>query len=149
MNTAWSSTANVEKKKPPKLYVMKVNEKSGALYLEREYHPMFVKCIHLSILIAAVMFALLSCLRYIHLKTNVEYRIRQTQVLESQLYTLQNENQLAEKDTTYIHDLNYIFEVATDTLNMVPASETNIVFYHRTDKEYVFQGENVPLVGLP
>lgn len=136
------------KKRKAKPYVIKVNEKSGVIYLERERHPLLVELPYMTALMIAVMFALLSCFQYIHLKTDVELRIRETEVLERQLHTLQTENTLAEREVAYTRDFNHIYEVATKSLGMVPASEANIRFYDRSNSEYVYQRDNIPFTGL-
>lgn len=136
------------KKRKAKPYVIKVNEESGIIYLERERHPLLVELPYMTALMMAVMFALLSCFQYIHLKTDVELRIRETEVLERQLHTLQTENTLAEREVTYTRDFNHIYEVATKSLGMVPAAEANILFYDRSNSEYVYQRDNIPFTGL-
>lgn len=149
MSAGAGNTIRVRHRKVSKPYVIKVNEQSGKVYLEREKHPLLVELPYILMLMFAVVFATLSCMQYIHLKTEMECRIRETQALESQLFTLRNDNILAEKDTSYIHDLSMIYEIATESLDMVPVAEANVVFYQRSNSEYVYQKDNIPSIGLP
>lgn len=148
MNAAREAGRMVWRRRQARPYVLKVNEKSGAIYLEREHHPLLVELPYVLALVTAVIFALLSCCRYIQLRTDVELRIRRNEALERQLHTLQGENTLAEKDVSYTQDLNYIYDVATRTLGMVPAAEANVLFFDRSDSEYVYQRDNIPFIGL-
>lgn len=148
MITAGGAGGSALRKKQTRPYVLKVNEKSGTIYLERERHPLLVELPYVAALVAAVAFTLLSCFQYINLKTDMELRIRKAEVLERQLYTLQNENTMAGREVADTRDFNHIYEVATQSLGMVPAAEANILFYDRSDSEYVYQRDNIPFSGL-
>lgn len=148
MNAAVGTTGKGWRRNQAKPYVIKVSEESGAMYLEREHHPLLGELPYAMALVLTVLFALLSCCQYIQLQTSVELRIRQTEALERQLHTLRNDNTLAEKDVSYVQDLNYIYEVATGTLGMVSVAEGNILYYDRSDSEYVYQRDNIPFIGL-
>lgn len=148
MITAWENTEKAGRKKPVKPYVIKVNESSGAIYLERERNPLFMELPYVTALIIAVLFALISCCGYIQLKTDVEVQIRRTEALERQLHILQNDNDLAEKDMSYAQDLDYIYKEATLVLGMVPVAEANVLFYDRSDSEYVYQRDRIPFAEI-
>lgn len=137
------------RRRQAKPYVIRVHEKSGTIYLERERHPLVEELPFVAALVIAVAFALLSCFQYIHLKTDIELRIRETEALERQLHVMRSENTLAEREMAYTRDFNHIYEVATKSLGMVPAAEANILFYDRSDSEYVYQRDNIPFTGLP
>lgn len=128
-----------------KPYVMKVDKKSGGLYLEREKNPLLAEVPYVAVLIIAVMFAIFSCCQYIYLRTNVECRFRTLQDLERQVVLLTNDNILAEKymASSGMTDLNYVYNVATETLGMVPATEYHVIFYDRSDSEFVYQRQNM------
>lgn len=128
-----------------KPYVMKVDKKSGGLYLEREKNPLLAEVPYVIVLIIAVMFAIFSCCQYIYLRTNVECRIRTLQDLERQVVLLTNDNILAEKymASSGMTDLNYVYTVATETLGMVPVTEYHVIYYDRSDSEFVYQRQNM------
>lgn len=148
MSAVRGNVAGRDRKRSPKPYVVKVNERSGAIYLQRERPPLFMELPYVTALVFAVIFALISCCQYIRLRTDVECRIRQTEALERHVVSMQNDNDLAEKDMSYVQDLNLIYETATQMLGMVPAAEANIRFYDRSDSEYVYQRDNIPLIGF-
>ncbi|MGL5434909.1 MAG: hypothetical protein ACRDBO_05830 [Lachnospiraceae bacterium] len=129
-----------------KPYTIKVNKKSGELYLEQEKNPLFMEAPYAILLILASVFAIYSCCSHIQLWTDVNLRIRRLEQLERQAITLKNENELTERKFAYTGDLNYIYEVATNTLGMVPASEANVIFYDHSDPEFVYQRDNIPSI---
>lgn len=133
------------KKKP---YVMKVDEETGSLYLERERHPLLDELPYVTALVIAVFFALISCFQYIHLRTDVANRIRQTEALERQFQALRSENILTESEVRRTPDLDSIYETAVSELGMVPATEANVLIFERTNSEFVYQRDNIPNFGF-
>lgn len=133
------------KKKP---YVMKVDEETGSLYLERERHPFLDELPYVTALVIAVFFALISCFQYIHLRTDVANRIRQTEALERQFQALRSENILTESEVRRTPDLDSIYETAVSELGMVPATEANVLIFERTNSEFVYQRDNIPNFGF-
>lgn len=132
-----------------KPYVMKVDEKSGGLYLEREKSLLLAEVPYVTVLIIAVIFASLSCCQYIYLRTNVEYRNRILQELEQQVVTLTSDNILTEKYIASVSmtNLNYVYTVATETLGMIPVTQDQVIFYNRSDSQFVYQRENIVTAG--
>ena len=133
------------KKKP---YVMKVDEKTGSLVLERERPPFFGELPYLTALVITVVFALVSCFQYIQLRTDVEVRIRQTEALERRFFALKNDNTLVEREIGQIPDLDRIYDIAVNELGMVPATEENIRVFERSNNEFVYQTDNIPHFGF-
>lgn len=133
------------KKKP---YVMKVDERTGSLYLERERPPFIGELPYVTALVLAVSFALLSCFQYIHLRTEVTDKIRQTEALERQYLELKNANTLTEREVRRTPDLDGIYETAVTELGMVPATEENILLFERTNSEFIYQIDNIPNFGF-
>lgn len=133
------------KKKP---YVMKRDEKTGALMLERERPPFVGELPYLTALVITVLAALFSCCRYIELRTDVEYRIRRTEALERDFLSLKNDNTLTEREIRRTPDLGHIYEIAVNELGMVPATEDKILVFERTNSEYIYQRDNIPNFGF-
>lgn len=133
------------KKKP---YVMKVDEKTGSLVLERERPPFIGELPYLTVLVITVVFALLSCCQYIQLRTDVECRIRQTEALERHVLSLRNENTLTERKVRQTPDLSRIYETAVNELGMVPATRDHILIFERSNSEFVYQTDNIPNIGF-
>ncbi len=146
MRVIWGNTA----RKPPKipLYEFHVDKKSGDLILRPERPPFWGELPYAMVLVATVLFALISCCQYIQIRTNVEYRIRQTEELERQYIRFQNENILAEKILFQIPNLNEVYEIATKELGMVQAQADNVIVYDRTNSEFVYQTDNIPNIDL-
>ena len=133
------------KKRP---YVMKVDENTGSLVLERERPPFIGELPYLMILVITVTFALFSCCQYIQLRTDVECRIRKTETLERQFLSMKNDNTLLEREVRCTPDLSLIYETAVNELGMVPATEENIRVFERTSNEFVYQRDNIPNFGF-
>lgn len=131
-----------------KPYTIKVNKKSGELYLEREKNPLFMEAPYAILLIIASVFAIYSCCSHIQLWTDVNMRIRRLEQLERQAIVLKNENEMAERKYAVTGDLEYVYEVATGTLGMIPASEVNVLFYDHTEPEFVYQRDNILSIEL-
>lgn len=135
----------VVRKKP---YVMKMDKKTGTLILERERPPFVGELPYLTAMIITVTFAVFSCCRYIQLRTDVEFRIRQTEALERSVLSLRNDNTLTEKEVLQTPDLSEVYEIAVSELGMVPATEENIRVFERTNGEFVYQTDNIPNFGF-
>lgn len=131
----------------PKHYEFHMDERTGTLYLRRERPPFWGELPYAAALVVTVMFALVSCCQYIRVRTVVDDRIRQTQELERQYEELRNNNILMEKETLQIQNLDEIYEIATNELGMVPSSPEHVVIYERTDSEFVYQTDNIPIIG--
>ena len=41
-------------------------------------------------------------------------------------------------------DLEYIYKTATEEMGMVPAAEDQVIYFDRTESEYVRQNEDIP-----
>lgn len=128
-------------------YVFAVNKKTGELYLEQE-KPAFLKELpYVTVMAVTVLFAVCSCFSYLHLQTRLGMHVREISSLESQRYVLANQNELVEKELRQIDNLSYVYEVAVSELGMVPASAENVIVYDRTNSEFVYQTENIPVIG--
>lgn len=126
-----------------KPYTIKVNKKSGELYLEREKSALLLEAPYVIMLVLASVFAIYTCCSHIQLWTDVNLRVRRMEQLERQVIMLRQDNELAERKYAFTGDLDYVYEVATGELGMVPASETNVLFYDRSNQEYVYQRDNI------
>lgn len=148
MITAGGSAAARKLPARKKPYVMKVDEKTGSLYLERERPPFIGELPYVTALVIAVAFALLSCCQYIHLRTNVANQIRQTEALERQYLALKNDNIITEREVLRTPNLDGIYETAVSELGMVPATEENIRIFERSNSEFIYQRDNIPNFGF-
>lgn len=147
MKAAIYSAFPVMRKLIEKPYTIKCNKKSGALYLEREKNPLFMEAPYAVALLIAAAFAIFSCCEHISLWTDVNCRIRRLESLQRQMITLKNDNELIERRYAGMGDLEYVYEVATKTLGMVPVTEDHVLFYEPADHEFVYQRDDILLNG--
>lgn len=64
--------------------------------------------------------------------------------LESQLSTLKTNNSATESRINAYVDLDYIYKVATEELGMTYASDNQVIYYDKSESEYVRQYEDIP-----
>lgn len=57
-----------------------------------------------------------------------------------------NDNMLL-KRTLSTPDLGEVYEIATQELGMVPVTRGHIRTYYRSNREFVYQTENIPIFG--
>jgi len=126
-----------------KPYTIKYNKKSGALYLEREKSSLFMEAPYAVALLIAAAFAIYSCCDHIRLWTDVNCRIKRLEQLERQMITMKNDNELTQRRYASLGDLEYVYEVATKTLGMVPVTEESVIFYEHSDSEFVYQRDDI------
>lgn len=131
----------VRKAKP---YEFAVDEATGTLYLRQYRSPFWGELPYVLVLMIAVIFALLSCCRYIQICTGVECRMRQANALQSEYWILRDENTLREKEAAQISDLNQVYKIATEELGMVPVEKAHVLIYERSNSEFVYQTDNIP-----
>lgn len=142
------SAARKALKTRSKPYVMKRDKHTGALYLERERPPFVGELPYVTVLLATILFAVISCFQYIQLRTDVEMRIRRTEALEREFLSLKNENILVERDVYQTPDLTMIYETAVGELGMIPATEEHVRLFERSNSGYVYQTDNIPNIGF-
>lgn len=130
--------------KPVKAYVFAIDEKTGNLYLKQYRAPFWDELPYAMVLVATVVFALISCCHYIQISTSIECRMRQTSRLQSEYWALLNENNLQEKEMNQISNLNEIYETAVNELGMIPAQKEHVLLYKRINSEFVYQTDNIP-----
>jgi hypothetical protein len=99
---------------------------------------------HLMTMSVAMLVVLVLCVNYISIQSKLTSIIRQTQIKESELENLKNENDAAEADIALYVDLDHIYDVATNRLGMIYAKKSQVITYEKTESEYVRQFEDIP-----
>ena len=99
---------------------------------------------HLMTMSVAMLVVLVLCVNYISIQSKLTSTIRQTQIKESELENLKNENDAAEADIALYVDLDHIYDVATNRLGMIYAKKSQVITYEKTESEYVRQFEDIP-----
>ena len=95
-------------------------------------------------LIAAGIVVLLVSVQYLEARNSINDSARTISSLEQQLEDLTEANRKIKKSIDNYTDLNYIYQIATEEMGMVPADEDQIIHYDRTESEYVRQNEDIP-----
>ncbi len=95
-------------------------------------------------LVAAGIVVLLVSVQYLEARNDINASVRTISNLESDLEDLKEANSGLQKSIDSSTDLNYIYRIATEEMRMVPADESQIIRYDRTESEYVRQNEDIP-----
>ena len=93
---------------------------------------------------AAVGVMLFTCTNYISLINQKSSNADKISALQSELEELKVENDLKELSIDTSIDYEYIYNIATEELGMVYASEDQIIKYQSGESEYVMQFEDIP-----
>ena len=88
-----------------------------------------------------LMAALVNC---ISVQAEITGRLGNISSLESELLDMKENNSELETKISLLTDTTYIYNTATVKLGMVPASDDSIIYYDRTEGEYVIQNEYIP-----
>lgn len=100
----------------------------------------------LLMLTVAVIATLYICFNYLALQNSITSKMDNIEVLERTLEDLKTENDALEQSINTSVDLNYVYDVAVNELGMVHAGQENVIYYDKTENEYVRQYENIPKI---
>ncbi|MBP3543438.1 MAG: cell division protein FtsL [Lachnospiraceae bacterium] len=112
--------------------------------VRRETKTLPVSGISVLILTAATILTLLICVQYVQLQSEITFRLKKINSLETQLNDLTILNNEADKRINCYVDLEHIYQVATEELGMGYADAEQIALYTNSGAEYVRQYENIP-----
>lgn len=129
------------------VYEFEIDNKSGTLYLKKQRSQFLGELPFVLMLLMAVTFAMGSYCQYIRLRTSVECCTDRTEALERQYLSLQNDNVILERTLYQTPDLTAVYETATQELGMVPLTREHLVMYQQSNEEFVYQTENIPIIG--
>lgn len=88
-----------------------------------------------------LMMAVVTC---ISVQTEITTRLENISALEQQLLDAKEMNAQMETQISLFTDITYIYETATVKLGMVPADDASIIYYDKSESEYVRQYEYIP-----
>ena len=106
---------------------------------ERRVSPAFVM-----FLAAASVLVLAVSVNYLKVQASISARITNIEVLETELEQLKNVNEAAESRIAAASDIKLIYKRATEELGMVYPDDSQVIYYDRTEIEYVQQYEDIP-----
>ncbi len=132
----------------PRPYVFAVNQKTGELVLRQERSPFLGEFPYVIAFALAVVFVVLSYCNYISLHAQAQCYIENISRLESEYYVLSEQNDLTERQLFDMTDIEEVYDIASNELGMMPASEGNVIIYDRSNSEYIFQTEDIPFAEM-
>ena len=96
------------------------------------------------VLTVAAVFTLIMCVQYVQLQSEITYRLKNINRLETELNELVLQNNETDNRINSFIDLDYIYQVATEELGMVYANRDQVLLYDKMESEYVRQDEDIP-----
>ncbi len=96
------------------------------------------------LIVGAMAVMLFTCAKYIALTNSKSDNAKKITALQDELGELKESNDRKEQMIDTSIDYEYIYNVATDKLGMIYASEDQIVKYPGGESEYVIQFRDVP-----
>lgn len=96
------------------------------------------------LIVGAMAVMLFTCANYIAQTNDANDNAKQITALQSELGELKESNDQRELAIDTSIDYDYIYNIATDSLGMVYASEDQIIKYQSKESEYVMQFSEVP-----
>lgn len=134
----------VHRDRPQKRPQQQVKRQVSKNVRRNQQKALYVDLPYVAVLTVAVVVTLFVCANYIHIQSSITARIHNIETLEQSLEQYQIDNDaLRTRIHTYV-DLDYVYRVATEELGMVYAGKSQVIQYHRTEREYVRQNEDIP-----
>ncbi|ROR30737.1 septum formation initiator [Mobilisporobacter senegalensis] len=100
----------------------------------------------LLVLSAAIIVTLYVCVSYLQVQSEITSMSKETARLESELVSLQNDNNTTLQRINTTVDLTYIYKVATKELGMVHAGRDHIITYEKAASDYARKYAEIPEV---
>lgn len=101
----------------------------------------FTSMLFLSAAIGVVLYV---CIGYLKVQSDITSLSKESAVLESQLVSLQNENNAALERINTSIDLAYIYKTATKELGMVHPKQSQVISYDSVNNDYVRKLGEIP-----
>lgn len=117
--------------------------------VRRRVHRNRAKAAQLSIpyvvmLTLAMAVTVAICYQMLMLKSDITASKRHIVTLQNQLDAMRLSNNAIEGSIAIYTDLDYIYKIATEEMNMIYPSEDQVIRFDRTESEYVRQYEDIP-----
>ncbi len=96
------------------------------------------------VLTVAAVFTLIMCVQYVQLQSEITYRLKNINRLETELNELVLQNNETDNRINSFIDLDYIYRVATQELGMRYANKNQIYKYNNSGAEYIRQYKEIP-----
>ena len=92
----------------------------------------------------AAICVLFVCVHYMQVQTSIISTMAEIEEKEQELEALKADNDLLAAEIRTNVDLDEIYRVATEELGMVRPADDQILYYEKTESEYVRQYESIP-----
>jgi cell division protein FtsL len=99
---------------------------------------------HVVLLAIACVIVFMASFNYLRVRSDIRTVTKQIGTVQSNLSDLSQQNLDAQREIDAYVDLDYIKKVAKKELGMVPADEDQVIYYEKTESEYVHQNEDIP-----
>ena len=96
------------------------------------------------VLTVAAVFTLIMCVQYVQLQSEITYRLKNINQLETELNELVLQNNETDNRINSFIDLDYIYRVSTQELGMRYANKNQIYKYNNSGAEYIRQYKEIP-----
>jgi len=98
---------------------------------------------YLIMLTAAAVAALVICINYLQVQSQITTSLKNIETQEKILEQLKNDNDALEARIDASINLDEVYRVATEELGMVYANKNQVLEYDRIESEYVRQNEDI------
>ena len=95
-------------------------------------------------LVTSVGIILAACFMYLHSSSVLKKNEQAVTALQSQLQTVQEQNNSLKESLNKTIDLDEIYQIATGRLGMVYAGEDQVIYYDSSNNDYIRQYESIP-----
>ena len=95
-------------------------------------------------LVTSVGITLATCFMYLHSNSILNKHEREVTALQTQLQTVQEQNNSLKESLNKTIDLDEIYQTATGRLGMVYAGEDQVIYYDSSNDDYIRQYESIP-----
>ncbi|MCD2491284.1 cell division protein FtsL [Lacrimispora sp. NSJ-141] len=84
------------------------------------------------------------CVNYLKVQASIRTRITNIEEMEANLEELKDTNEATQSRIAVASDIHQIYKTATEELGMVYPDDSQVIYYDRTESEYVQQYEDIP-----
>ena len=97
-----------------------------------------------AVFFAACLITLFLCLNYIRVYSSISAHQKRIDALQTEIQALRTENIAAQTDLELKTDLSYVALTAKRDLHMVMPKADQLMYFDRSEQEYVRQREDLP-----
>lgn len=132
----------------PETYPQREKKRASRQVRRNRNRAMSIGPVYARFLAAAAVCAVLLCMMYLRLQSEVASRSENITALQEQLAELTEENNAAYNAAVDSVNLETVFDKAINEMGMVYASEGNVVEYNSPTSDYVKQYNDIPKNGV-